>query len=593
MRSSKFFKEDGTTGSANHLPPYLDMIFASINSDGYGEADSIVIFTALPPLGWTRYSDLDDVYARGASSAGGSGDGSHSHSVTITTGGPQGLSSAGGGLVNTSSSDHTHSCATTSSSQTNEPPYMEVIYGQRKDPAPSASVGSEEAVSSGGGDGITYQYLYDGDGTMIAETIGLTTTVYIGGIYEKKDQDGTVTQKKYYMAGAIRVAVSTKVGAGSWDVNFLLSDHLGSTSLTVDADGDRVSEMRYSPWGSVRFADGVSPTDIGFNGQRSRSESFGLVYFKARWLDPALGRFISPDSIIPSLGNPISWDRYAAMMNNPLRYLDPNGHISCEELGTEKCDSEGNYVDDDLPLEDPNPDEDYLGEDEIKGELGEYGIELDGEWGYDQMRAVLYAVRMVGAALANRLDNLSSLEAFLEIFEKITMTWGLQGATGECAKINAGGCTSGPHQVNFESMSGQGTIQLYRTVKNVIHELGHVYDNLLDFGPRNNLPQNIVDNRYKILKPNQIEGRLDWQQNTSKTSVETWADMFIAWVYSAWNSDLVNAEKVTYAQAWIDEWLLVPQSIFNIYSGKKNLYLDQMRSGKNMYWNTIQTQKGE
>ena len=60
-------------------------------------------------------------------------------------------STAGGGLVNTATDTHTHSCATTSSSQTNEPPYMDVIYGQRKDPSPSASVGSEQAVSWGGG----------------------------------------------------------------------------------------------------------------------------------------------------------------------------------------------------------------------------------------------------------------------------------------------------------------------------------------------------------------------------------------------------------------------------------------------------------
>ena len=150
------------------------------------------------------------------------------------------------------------------------------------------------------------------------------------------------------------MAVSTKVGAGSWDVNFLLSDHLGSTSLTVDADGDRVSEMRYSPWGSVRFADGVSPTDIGFNGQRSRTDLFGLVYFKARWLDPALGRFVSPDSIIPSLGNPISWDRYAAMMNNPLRYMDPSGHKTCAEMPWE-CDEEGEWLGEDPLPEEPEP----------------------------------------------------------------------------------------------------------------------------------------------------------------------------------------------------------------------------------------------
>jgi hypothetical protein len=75
---------DGTTGSANHLPPYLDMVFASIDSNGYAEAEGIVLFTALPPLGWDRYTDLDDAFPRGASTAGGTGGStSHSHSVTI------------------------------------------------------------------------------------------------------------------------------------------------------------------------------------------------------------------------------------------------------------------------------------------------------------------------------------------------------------------------------------------------------------------------------------------------------------------------------------------------------------------------------
>jgi YD repeat-containing protein len=123
-------------------------------------------------------------------------------------------------------------------------------------------LGSEEEVISGSEEeGITYTYLYDGDGNMIAETIGLTTTVYIGGIYEKKDQGGTITEKKYYMAGSIRVAVSTKEGAGLWEVNFLLSDHLGSTSTTVDADGDRVADLRFKPWGSTRYAFGEQVTE--------------------------------------------------------------------------------------------------------------------------------------------------------------------------------------------------------------------------------------------------------------------------------------------------------------------------------------------
>ena len=112
---------------------------------------------------------------------------------------------------------------------------------------------------------------------MVVETIGLTTTLYIGNIYEKKDQSGTITEKKTYYAGSLRVAVSTKVGAGSWEVNFLLSDHLGSTSITTDDSGDTVSEMRYSPWGSVRFADGLSPTEFTYTGQLSISY-ISLVY---------------------------------------------------------------------------------------------------------------------------------------------------------------------------------------------------------------------------------------------------------------------------------------------------------------------------
>jgi hypothetical protein len=48
--------------------------------------------------------------------------------------------------------------------------------------------------------------------------------------------------------------VSTKEGAGSWEVNFLLSDHLGSTSTTVDSSGVLIADLRYKPWGSKRYA---------------------------------------------------------------------------------------------------------------------------------------------------------------------------------------------------------------------------------------------------------------------------------------------------------------------------------------------------
>ncbi len=39
-----------------------------------------------------------------------------------------------------------------------------------------------------------------------------------------------------------------------------------------------------------------------------------------------LGRFVSPDSIIPNPGDPVSFDRFAYVRNNPLKYSDPTGH---------------------------------------------------------------------------------------------------------------------------------------------------------------------------------------------------------------------------------------------------------------------------
>jgi hypothetical protein len=35
-------------------------------------------------------------------------------------------------------------------------------------------------------------------------------------------------------------------------ISYLLGDHLGSTSLTLNSSGTRVAELRYKPWGEIR-----------------------------------------------------------------------------------------------------------------------------------------------------------------------------------------------------------------------------------------------------------------------------------------------------------------------------------------------------
>jgi RHS repeat-associated protein len=124
-------------------------------------------------------------------------------------------------------------------------------------------------------------------------------------------------------------------------LNFIIGDHLGSTSLVTDANGTVVSEMRYKAWGEVRHESGASPTEYTYTGQYSYTADFGLMFYNARWYDPSLGRFAQADTIIPSTQGVQAWDRFAYTNNNPLRYIDPAGHRACTykqaATGDETC----------------------------------------------------------------------------------------------------------------------------------------------------------------------------------------------------------------------------------------------------------------
>jgi RHS repeat-associated protein len=86
-------------------------------------------------------------------------------------------------------------------------------------------------------------------------------------------------------------------------VFYLHGDHLGSTSLTTNINGGIVAQSRYLPYGQERWTSGPAQTGFTFTGQRA-DLSTHLIEMGARWYDPYLNRWISPDSIVPQPGNP-------------------------------------------------------------------------------------------------------------------------------------------------------------------------------------------------------------------------------------------------------------------------------------------------
>ena len=58
------------------------------------------------------------------------------------------------------------------------------------------------------------------------------------------------------------------------------------------------------------------------------------IFIFPSYNDPYLNRFLQPDTIIPSLYNPQSLNRYSFVGNNPINYSDPTGHWRTEDTGS-------------------------------------------------------------------------------------------------------------------------------------------------------------------------------------------------------------------------------------------------------------------
>jgi RHS repeat-associated protein len=144
----------------------------------------------------------------------------------------------------------------------------------------------------------------------------------MGGQYELKD--GVV--KKYYSIAGMMVAVNDGTG-----LQYLLTDHLGSTVAVTNASGTLTSQQRYLPFGGTRTIPNspILATDFGYTGQRLLDEDMGgIMDYRARFYSPYLNHFTQPDSIIPNPANPQNWNRFSYARNNPVRYNDPTGHCA-------------------------------------------------------------------------------------------------------------------------------------------------------------------------------------------------------------------------------------------------------------------------
>ena len=148
-----------------------------------------------------------------------------------------------------------------------------------------------------------------------------------------EEKGGALKVQKHYAAGSTIIAVRT-ITAEADTLQWMISDHLGSTSTTANSDGTWNSDIRYTAFGEIRLKTGVTATGYRYTGQLDMQGSIGLDYYVARFYDPQLARFAQADTIIPAPGNTLSFDRYAYVHNNPISNNDPTGHVCKQYVGS-------------------------------------------------------------------------------------------------------------------------------------------------------------------------------------------------------------------------------------------------------------------
>ena len=179
--------------------------------------------------------------------------------------------------------------------------------------------------------GTIFRVVYDGDGVR-RKRLDSNGTIHYLGHYERNVGNGSDTTEvvtKYYSAslGAMSRPVAFRRGG---TLHWVGADHLGGTSRVMDSSFAALDGMRYEPYGEDRDTGNALVTDRKFTGQ-TEDEAAGLYWYASRAYDPAIGRFVMPDPIVPVPGNPQALNRYSYVYNNPLRYTDPSGHDPLDE----------------------------------------------------------------------------------------------------------------------------------------------------------------------------------------------------------------------------------------------------------------------
>ena len=158
-------------------------------------------------------------------------------------------------------------------------------------------------------------------------------TFYIGKDYEKitNPANQSVLHRYTLNLGQHMIQVERAGDAGNDQPHYMLADNQGSIHVVLNSAGELKQTLNFDPWGKrLQTAPSELPvnqiTNRGYTGHEMDDE-LGLVNMNARIYDPAIGRFLSADPVLPDAFNMQQYNRYSYVTNNPMSFTDPSGNF--------------------------------------------------------------------------------------------------------------------------------------------------------------------------------------------------------------------------------------------------------------------------
>jgi RHS repeat-associated protein len=171
--------------------------------------------------------------------------------------------------------------------------------------------------------------VYDSDGNRVSETVGGTTTKCLvdslnpTGLPQVIDElvSGAVTRT--YAYGLQRISENQKIGT-TQTASFYGYDGHGNVRFLTNSSGTVTDSYTNDAFGMPITTSGTTPNNFLYSGEQYDS-TLGLYYLRARYYNPATGRFLVMDPYEGRILDPATLHKYVYAGSDPINGSDPTG----------------------------------------------------------------------------------------------------------------------------------------------------------------------------------------------------------------------------------------------------------------------------